>query len=458
MRSVLLAGIAALALASCAPSAAKKAVPEEEEILDEADYVDDEPEPDRKRSRRRDDDDEDEHPKNKKKPSRDDDEDEDDERPKNKKKSARDEDEEDESLKSKKKAAKYDDEDEDEDVKPRSKKKPSRDDEDDEDETPKSKKKSSRYDDDEDDETPRSKKKASRYDDEDDEEDDYPRKKPKKKKGNKTLVLLLAIGLPVFLAIVGGGAYLLYSLLFAGGASSDMLAWMPSNTTTVGGMKMANFRSNSKLKTQAMAVVARIDALGIPFENIEETLQTKGAADVLVVRTATALTEDQLKKPGATPQVVAGQTYYRTNGGMCYHLASPKLLVSTMNESTMKDLLNKERKVTVSSDLQSLVGRASGDRWEAMVNEKDSFDGTKSNLMTMRINGNQINVSVSGTFKDVTTATAAENQARKVFEQPAQNPFGPKFGDAKVSRSGEVLTITFTVSTDDKGFGLGLGF
>jgi hypothetical protein len=123
-------------------------------------------------------------------------------------------------------------------------------DDEDEDETPRRPlaRRRSREDDDDEDDRPRRK---SRYPDEEDEEDDRPRK-PAKKKGKKaksgSMMPIILAGVGVFaLLLLGGGGWLVYSLL--GGSSASARDFIPGNAQGFVSMRMADLNRTTTGKT-----------------------------------------------------------------------------------------------------------------------------------------------------------------------------------------------------------------
>ncbi|WP_052639911.1 MJ0042-type zinc finger domain-containing protein [Zavarzinella formosa] len=414
------------------PSTQKSKAVRREEELEAAEVVDDELE-EKPKSKKRRDDDEDDRPRSKKK-SRD--EDDDDDRPRSKKKRT---------------------DDDDEDDRPKSKKKR---DDDDEDDRPRSKKKS-RDEDDEEDDRPRSKK--GRDDDEEEDDDAPSSRKKSKKKGKKPLVLMLAIGLPLLFLMCGGVLTGAYFLIFSGGgASSDMLAWAPSGSTHINGVKYATISGFPSLKRGIQPKLSRLENIGMSLNDVDEVMVAQGGgAETFVVRSKTTLdAAKMMKSANATEKTAAGKKYYKGPSGT-FHLPTGTMLVfcsgDDANDGTMTGLLQKESKVTVSADMKNLIGKTSGDIWEVKVSTGGANAGAgfgfappKFEYGSGKIVGNQMKMNQSLVFADENAAKQAET-LMKLFAQSLKTGGGKgkKFDSVDLSVSGSTLTFTLVGNIDD---------
>jgi len=321
-------------------------------------------------------------------------------------------------------------------------------DDEDEDDRPRAKRR--RDDEDEEDDRPRAKRRR----DEDDEP--APRRKAKKKKS--PLVLILAIGLPlVFLLLVGAGIGA-YFMFFSGGASSDMLAWAPSDSTTVRGARLSSLPAGSPLRRNFQGGFGRVESIGISMDNIDEGLIANGSSgDVIVVRLKTATDPAALmRSANATEQTVDGKKFYVGSGA--FHLPNSKLLVWCPTDTAMKNLLKKDAKVTIDDDLKRFVGKTSGDVWSARVSKAKGGFGPRGEYGTMRVSGNNVTITTSVVFPDAASAQQAEAGARANAER-AKFMGGLGQTSVNVSTSGDTVTVTLSGSLEGNGFifpGMGL--
>jgi hypothetical protein len=396
----------------------------------------------------------------------------------------------------------------DEDDRPRSRRRDSDDgdrplsrrgprDEDDEDDRPRRRR---GRDEDEDEEDRPAGRRARGVDAEDDEEVP-PRARKQKKKGNKALLIALVAG-TVAVLLCGGGGALLYFLdpfgLF-GGASSDMLAWMPADTQMIEGMDAAEVAKSPKALAAVRQDVRDVESLGIKLEDMSFVMQGKkgkqGTAEVTVVRLKAAAQKDQIAKAaGGTEATANGKQYFKTRSGGAIYFPSNKMLVLARSEYGLTGLLQKEEgKVVISEDLRAVVKRADGQLWAAAVGpDAGMFGGgagafgapgvgappaPKSMLMAAKLAGDEANIKMELTFADAETAKKAAEQIESMFKMLRDmiagmekmvggNPGMSKvqdaqkmFGTMKVTTSGSTVIITMTGPIDSFGsMGKGGGF
>src|SRR5262245_60387007 len=381
----------------------------------------DDEEDNRPRSRRREGDEDDEEERPRERNGQPEEEDEDD-RPRGRRR--KDEDDEDDRPRSKRRK----DDDEDEGDRPRSKGRAADDEE--EDDRPRSKR---RQDDDEDEDSPRSRK--ARGDDEDDE-DDRPRGRKsgkKKKKGKKVLLIALLGGAAALLL----GAVLVLLLvdpfgMFGGGASSEMLAWVPAEMQAVEGADVEAVSKTGKAATILRNDLTEAEKVGLKADDLSSIMTGKrnpgGVAEVTILKLKKSADKDKIAKAVGGQQATAnGKQYYKTreNGGL--YFASDRIVVLTKSENTMTGLLQKDPgKVAISDDLKTAVKRADGDLWSASVGSGANLFGgmdkggggglpgfaapppPKSTVMTAKLQGSgDVALKMEFTFADPDAAKKA---------------------------------------------------
>ena len=333
---------------------------------------------------------------------------------------------------------------------------------DEEDDRPRAKKR--RGEDDEEVARPRAKKRRDDDDDEEVDDEPAPRRKAKKTSATKKprRVLLLAIGLPLLLLLLVGGGFLVSSLL-GGGAPSDMLAWAPSNTSAVRGIKFAKFDGNPALRKSAQQEIPWVNGLKIPLQSIDEVLIASGGdSKVFVIRTHSKLDAAALAQAAkAAEMTVNGKKYYRGDAGS-FHVPSDFLLVYCAVESPIIDLLKKDAKVTVSADLRKYNGKAAGDVWEARTSYGNplgdigfGFSAPKGAYGGRWIVGDKVAYSYTFVFEDSADAQRYEPQLKiNVMLFKTNSRRGKAYESFDYSRSGSKITITATgpIENDNYGF------
>jgi hypothetical protein len=394
--------------------------------------------------------------------------------------------------------------DEDEEERPRSRRR--RDEDEEDDERPRGR----RSRDEEEEDRPRSRKGRAVEDEDEEEDDDRPRRRGRAPKKNKKGLVLILAALAALLLLGVGGAALMYFVdpfgLFGGGASSDMLAWMPADTQQIEGMDVASVSKNSKALAAVRGDLKDAEAIGIKAEDISSVIQGKkggkgAAAEVMVLKLKSSADKDKISKAaGGTGAEASGKKYYKTKTGGGLYFPSDKLVVLTKSENTLTGLLQKEDgKVVISDELKSTVKRADGDMWMAAAGSAaNMFDAggagggpkggmpgfgptpaPKNSLATAKLSGDDVNMRMEITFADADTAKKAADQIDAMFKLMkgmmegmdkmfakaggGGNPAAAKmqgakkaFDTMKVTTSGSVVTITLTLPVDSMdGFGKG---
>lgn len=340
--------------------------------------------------------------------------------------------------------------DDDEEVEERPKKRRRDDDDDD---RPRSKR---RRDEDDDDDRPRSRRRRNT----DEDESDRPRRdgKVSRKGGKKSLVLLLAIGIPVLLFGLGGcGFGLWYFVLSGGSASTDMLVWAPNNSDSLAGMKVSRLSNFPSLKRSAGLRLIRTQNL-IGLDEIDEVLVARGAGvETYVIRSKATLDESKIiKAVNAKEQTVNSKKYYQGNAGF-FHFASSRLLIFCSSEPVMGDLLKKANRVTISDTLHDYASRASGDIWNAKTT-MIGFAGSKGEYGGVTINTASLSRNSTAIFNDESSATMAYAQMKGFADLMKNGGMGKqKFITFDVTQSGTKINVRATAPLEDE-VGLFEGF
>jgi len=306
-----------------------------------------------------------------------------------------------------------------------------------------------------------------------------------------------------------GGAAIMYFAdpfgLFGGGASSDMLAWMPAETQSVEGVDYTEVSKHPKALSSVRTDLHDAETIGLKAEDVASSMQGKkpgkGGTEVTVLKMKSAPDKDKIIKTAGSQEATAnGKKYYKTNWGGALYFASDKVVVLTKSEATMTGLLQKEDgKILISKDLQDCIKRADGHIWMAAVgSDANMFGGgmggggakgppglpaapppPKSALMTAKISGEEVTVKMELVFADSDTAKKAGETIEGVFKSLKDMmgafvgkggkgglPADPKMQgamkmleEAKVSTSGSTVTITMKGPIDAMdGFGKAGGF
>jgi hypothetical protein len=294
-------------------------------------------------------------------------------------------------------------------------------------------------------------------------------------------------------------------LFGGGGASSDMLAWMPSDTQQIDGMNIDSVSKNSKALAAVRNDLRDLEALGIKAEDMSSVMQGKkggkgATAEVTVVKLKGSADKDKISKTaGGTEANTNGKKYFKTKNGGGLFFPSDKLVVLTKSEATLTGLLQKDDgKVVINDELKATVKRADGDMWMAAVGSAANTFGDagggagakggmpgfgamptpKNSLATAKLAGDDVNMKIEITFADADSAKKAADQIdsmmkmvkgmmegmdQMVGKMGGGNPAAAKmqgakkmFETLKVTASGSVVTITMTAPIDSmEGFGKG---
>jgi len=380
--------------------------------------------------------------------------DDEDDRPRAKKR--RDEEDEDESPRSKKKRV---EDNEDEDDRPRAKK-PRVEEDEEEVERPRSKK---RLVEDEEEERPRAKKRRDDDDDDrpsrnrdDDDDDDRPKKKKKKKKrrrsgsGGTILLGLFA------LILLGGGGFALYYFVFAAGYDSEMVALMPSETSSMHFSNIEKAATHERSKKYAETSFsnngeyALFKTAGYSVNDLKSTLTgitDKGS--VRIVRMKNSIDKGKMTQ-GASELKVGDKSYWKVPkknfGDTFVAFPADSLVLITANEDLLKNLLNKESgKVVISEDLQKLAKSVGGgDFWHAHVSRNTGSPNdkaTEEQKAYFRVKGNssQIDLGSTSVTRSETTLCASEADAKLIIEKEKKNrdedlnKFDERYKDSKMN-------------------------
>jgi hypothetical protein len=349
------------------------------------------------------------------------------------------------------------------DDRPRSR---SRRDEDDDEDRPPARNK--RVEEDEDDRPRRSRRR-----DEDEDEDDRPRvrrdydddppsrsrrsddddRRPRRRKKKRGLLLLLLIGGPAA-AVVIIGIVLYFNLLGGGGPPKDMLAWAPSDSTTITYIDYAALRRH---RTDG-GPEGGMPIHGVHPRDIESTMQADGGeGTVMVIKTTYPMDREKVLSSALNgintfrqSRTANGKTYYELFTGEYVYFASDRMLVHSRSQSAITSRLGRdEETVNISPEMKSLFSRTQGDAWSIKTAGRGTYthNGSRveSSVGWVRVSGDTITTGGEITFESESAAQVAYDQA-----MAAQIPNGTK----SVSKSGRRVTVKFTRTErlDSSGF------
>jgi hypothetical protein len=358
---------------------------------------------------------------------------------------------------------------------------------DDDDDRPRSR----RRDDDDYDDEPRARRRSRAQDDYDDadgeREEDYgePRKRKKKKKsGNKALFLTLMALLG--LAVIGGGIFLVVSLLGRGGAvDKEMLAFAPADSKIVGGIDVEDILKQDKLKdpinklmqtAQGNAMTAGMQQMGLSQNDFSKLLWAGTNTDALDKTDGVVVVKfkepkpdlrDKLKTAAKASEVQKdGKTYYKAKD-FCVYLPNDKMAVVTTKETGMAKVLAADgTTVAISGPVKDLVDKAGGAQvWFAMADDKFARDfgagfaaaprmggmaggpgqdmgdvakGLKGLAFWGGVNGDKISVN----FSAYTTSDAASKAASSLSSQLREmRPHSDDMGKMMVFMGNDIATL-----------------
>jgi hypothetical protein len=298
------------------------------------------------------------------------------------------------------------------------------------------------------------------------------------------MVLLLA-GLAALLLLFAGGAAVMYFVdpfgLFGGGASSDMLAWAPSDSQALIYMDVEQMEKVNEMKSAFKGDVVDQVKLGLRPDEVSAVLgagRGMGDSDVTVIKLRAKADQPKLISAcGGKEATASGKKYYKANSGGALYFASDRVLVVTKNEPAMTALLQKENKVTISDDLKATANKGDGLMWMAasgsaaekgdmiglfsvlanpaaafqMGGPKASGPKAKSTLMSIKVSGSKSSGRFESTYDSSDSAKRIADDVKKAMDAAKGN----KMADIEsfdVSTSGSTVTLTI-VSTVKAGKG-----
>ncbi|MCE9532946.1 MAG: zinc-ribbon domain-containing protein [Planctomycetes bacterium] len=315
--------------------------------------------------------------------------------------------------------------DDDEDDAPRARKRR----DDDEDESPRARK---RRDDDEDDDRP---SRHRRDEDDLDEEDDRPRKKKKKKrkKGGSGLLIFGILGL----LLLGGGGFALYYFVLRSGIDSEMMALMPSETTSLVYVDVSKLYEHSKAKKLVEksfnedSDFAPFKTAGLTPSDIKSFMEGNGdkGGSVRVFRLKNSLDKNKMTSGGEALKT-ADNSYWKIgkkeNLSQIYvAFPSSDVVLFASNEDSMKSLLNKESgKIVISEQLHDLAKKVGkGDVWHVHVSKSnEGGDGGNADEVAKarrRIKGSasKTDISSNSVTRSEFILCGSEDDAKKIAEK-----------------------------------------
>lgn len=315
---------------------------------------------------------------------------------------------------------------------------------------------------DEDEEDDRPRRSRRRDEEEDDrprvrrdyEDDDRPsRSRPRRTRKKRGLLLLLLIGGPAA-AVVIVGIVLYFNLFGGGGPPKDMLAWAPSDSTTITYVDYAALRRHRTERGPEGGTPIH----GVHPRDIESTMQADGGdGTVMVIKTTYPMDREKILSAAVSgvnnfrqSRTVNGKTYYELFRGEYVYFASDRILVHTRKESAITSRLDRdEGTVNISPEMKSLFSRTQGDAWSIKTAGRGTYthngNRVESSVSWVRVSGDTITTGGEITFESESAAQIAYDQAMS-----AQIPNGTK----SVSKSGRRVTVKFTRTErpDSSGF------
>jgi len=255
----------------------------------------------------------------------------------------------------------------------------------------------SRHDDDDYDDEPRARHRSRAeddYDDADDErEEDYgePRKRKKKKKsGNKALFLTLMALLG--LAVIGGGIFLLISLLGGSSADNEVLAFAPADSKFVAVANLGTLMENEKLKGPIGQLLQNpqvgefrgiLQQAGLSENDFSKVMfcgsnlnpgfgQVPDIIAVVLLKKDKLFDREKLKSTAKAQEVQKdGKSYLKAKEFSLY-LPSDKLAVVASSEAALAKVINKnDNEVVITGPLRELVDKSNGSTlWGAVSTEE----------------------------------------------------------------------------------------
>jgi hypothetical protein len=290
----------------------------------------------------------------------------------------------------------------------------------------------SRRDRDEDDDRPR---RRGRDDDDDDDRGSRRGRKNKRKGGKGKMIAFIAAGV----LLLGGLGFLAYYLFFGGGYDEEMVAFMPSDTTSLNFENIdkqagiAKFKKIMEKEFNGSPKFALLKSAGLSIDDIKRTLEgnTEKGVNITVVRTKKSVDQGKVTS-GADKKDAGGKSYWKVKKGNFgdTFVAFPKddIMLMVSDEEVMKSTLNKESgKVVINETLQELAKKVGkGDIWHANYNKNSGgggmqFQGPDADLMKAMASskGSAMRIDISSGSVDITNYTLYESSeaASKVAEQ-----------------------------------------
>jgi hypothetical protein len=331
--------------------------------------------------------------------------------------------------------------------------------------------------------------------DEDDEDDDRPRSRKGRKKSRKALFLILGAAAAMLFLLGAGGLAVWYFDPFGlfGGASSEMLAWVPSDSQAIMYVDVEAMDKVNELKSTFKGEPVDQVKLGLKPEDVSAVLgagKDVGDEAVSVIKLRSKADQQKLiSSCGGKEATANGKKYYKSSGGGALYFAADKLLVVTKNEATMTALLQKDKKVTISDDLKSAANKGDGIIWMAatgsaaehgdmvgmmsgLANALANMMGgpgaksqpkAKGTLMSMKVSGSKATVRFESTYDSSDTAKKVADDLKKAMDMAKSKSKDLESFDVSTSGSTVTLAITGPVKSGKGGlpglpFGPGGGF
>lgn len=313
--------------------------------------------------------------------------------------------------------------------------------------------------DDHEDERPKNKKKRVVV--EEDDEEEVPAKRTKTTSGRQKkskLVIIAAVALPFLFLACGGIGYGIYSYAFGGGPSSDMLAWAPTDSTSISGIRYARISEIGNYRSRLEARVRGITFLGVKEGDIDEIMIAKtGAREMQVVRTKSKIDVGALAQASNAKETKSGEYTYYATPGTRFFSPSSRLLVICFDDTAMNAVLTKDRKVTIDKELRNVLGKTSGDLWDASINKNQWVNGNlggsgvKAHYGGSWLGESQIRSVHYWIFTDEESAKRSENSFDTVAKlMKAGSVPGKKIDTFELTRSGNVITLNVVITGDQR--------
>lgn len=275
---------------------------------------------------------------------------------------------------------------------------------------------------------------------------------PRTKTGGNSRRMIWAIAVPVVLVILAGAGYGMYSLIFGGGVSPDMLAWAPNDTDQLSYLNYAKARKITSNNESLAKDIEQFVKAGVREDSIVEVMTAMASVKMCrVIRTKGALYADEIASVSKAEKIAVGnKSIYKCSSGV-FHIPSPYLMVICKTEKEMTQLLQKDQTVTFSKEMQALVASAEGDGWHLQTfkqnaGSKSKLDSPiKSIMISVKFNDQRKRVMQKLVFRD--------DKVAKLFEMKLNEDtkLAPKDSDKRnADEKIEVLRngVTVTVSAE----------